>query len=213
MKVLELFSGSQAISNAFRATGHEAYTVDWNSSTKPDLVKDISTLTVQDILELCGGCPDVIWASPDCTTYSVLALRYYRKKNAITGNSDPTCKQAQQADEAVKHTLALIKALQPRYWFIENPLGALRKMNFMQGLRRYTVTYCQYGHPHMKPTDIWSNHTRPMFKPMCKRGAPCHTSAPRNTYSGTVAMKNAAERAAIPLALCQHIIGITNEQQ
>jgi hypothetical protein len=81
--------------------------------------------------------------------------------------------------------LALINELNPRYWFIENPRGGMRKMNFMQELPRYTITYCQYGDKRMKPTDIWTNHPAPGFKPPCKNGAPCHEPAPRGSKSGT----------------------------
>ena len=54
-------------------------------------------------------------------------------------------------------------------------------MKWMQGLPRYTVTYCQYGDSRMKPTDIWTNHPRPQFKPPCKNGDPCHMPSPRGT--------------------------------
>ena len=66
-----------------------------------------------------------------------------------------------------QHVLKLIDQLQPRYYFIENPRGGMRKMEWMKGLPRYTVTYCQYGDNRMKPTDIWTNHPDPKFLPMC----------------------------------------------
>ena len=44
-------------------------------------------------------------------------------------------------------------------------------MYFMQGLPRYTVTYCQYGERRQKPTDIWTKHPNPKFKPPCKCGS------------------------------------------
>lgn len=81
-------------------------------------------------------------------------------------------------------------------------------MRFMQGLPRYTVTYCQYGDSRQKPTDIWTNHPEPNFKPPCKSGAPCHISAPRGSKTGTQGLKGAKERAVIPPALCEHIVDI-----
>lgn len=60
MKVLELFCGTKSISNAFAEAGHETYTVDWEKQFNPTLVADIGTLTVPDIIKLCGGSPDVI---------------------------------------------------------------------------------------------------------------------------------------------------------
>lgn len=57
-------------------------------------------------------------------------------------------------DKTNRHLIQLIKDLNPKYYFIENPRGGMRKMSFMEGLPRYTVTYCQYGDFRMKPTDI-----------------------------------------------------------
>jgi hypothetical protein len=102
----------------------------------------------------------------------------------------------------------LIRELKPLYYFIENPVAGLRKMDFMQELPRYTVTYCQYGDRRMKPTDIWTNHPDPQFKPPCKQGSPCHEAAPRGSQTGTQGPKNKIERAKIPEALCQHIVDI-----
>ena len=84
-------------------------------------------------------------------------------------------------------------------------------MSFMRDIPRYTVTYCQYGDMRQKPTDIWTNHPDPRFKPMCKRGAPCHQSAPRGSKCGTQLIKGAKERSRIPEQLCQHIVKISEE--
>ena len=153
MKVLELFCGTKSISNAFAARGHEVYTVDWEKGFEPTLCVDIGTLTAAQIIELCGGVPDVIWASPDCTTYSVAAISYHRKREA-NGNLKAVTDYAKQCDRINEHVVDLIHELHPRYWFIENPRGAMRKMDFMQPLPRYTVTYCKYGETRMKPTDM-----------------------------------------------------------
>ena len=84
----------------------------------------------------------------------------------------------------------------------------MRKMDFMHGLSRYTLTYCQYGDTRMKPTDIWTNHPNPRFKPPCKNGDPCHTSAPRGAKTGTQGL---VERSRIPRELCEHIVDICEE--
>ena len=167
MKVLELFCGTKSISRAFKERGHEVYTVDWEKGFAPDLAIDIEALTIDRIKELCGGVPDVIWASPDCTTYSVAAISRHRQRTA-DGDLLPISEYAKKCDRVVKNVLSLIAGLNPKYWFIENPRGALRKMGFMQGLKRYTVTYCKYGEKRMKPTDIWTNHPNPQFIPPCK---------------------------------------------
>lgn len=163
--------------------------------------------SAKDIIERFGR-PDVIWASPPCTSYSIAAISHHRKKNAETGSLDPVSDFAKLSDELVKHTLELIKELKPKYWFIENPRGGMRKMDFMQGLPRYTVTYCQYGDTRMKPTDIWTNHPNPQFKPMCHNGDPCHEKAPRGSKTGTQGLKGVVQRSVIPEELCLHIADI-----
>ena len=212
MRVLELFCGTKSISNAFKSRGHEVFTVDWEKDFEPDLAVDIETLTVEQIKETCGGVPDVIWASPDCATYSVAAISYHRRKRA-DGSLEPISDYAKKCDRVNKHLIDLICQLQPKYWFIENPRAGLRKMDFMQGLPRYTVTYCQYGDNRMKPTDIWTNHPNPRFRPACKNGDKCHESAPRGSKTGTQGLKGAKERAKIPKALCEHIVDICEEEQ
>jgi hypothetical protein len=207
MIVLDLFCGTKSIARAFEQRGHNVYTVDWDKSFNPSLSADIGTLTAQDIIDLCGGVPDVIWASPDCTTYSVAAISKHRRKEA-DGNLIPISDYAKRCDEINEHLINLIKELNPKYWFIENPMAGMRKMGFMKDLPRYTVTYCQYGEKRQKPTDIWTNHPNPKFKPPCNRGAPCHEAAPRGARTGTQGLKNRVEKAKIPLMLCEHIVEI-----
>lgn len=197
------------MSKAFEAAGWETYTVDWDKKFEPDLCADIGKLTKDDLIELCGGVPDVIWLSPDCTTYSIAGIRFHRKKNESTGELIPISDYAIFCDEVNTHIIdVVVNQIQPKYFFIENPRGGFRKMDFVKDIPIYTVTYCQYGDFRMKPTDIFTNHPEPEFKPPCKNGAPCHQAAPRGSTSGTQALKTKKERATIPEQLCQHIVEI-----
>lgn len=207
MKVLELFAGTRSIGKAFEAHGHEVFSVEWDKRfDNINLYADILTVTAEQIIGIFGK-PDVVWAIPDCSSYSVAAISKHRRKEA-NGNLSPVSEYAKFCDTVNAHVVQLIKELNPRFWFIENPVGVLRKMDFMQDLPRYTVTYCQYGERRQKPTDIWTNHPAPDFKPPCKRGAPCHDAAPRGSQTGTQALKNAIEKAKIPVMLCEHIVEI-----
>lgn len=211
MKVLELFAGTRSIGKAFEAKGHQVYSVEWDKTFDDiDLYEDIGQLTAEKILQEFGQ-PDVIWASPDCTTFSVAAIGRHRVKDAETGELLPKTDYAKFCDAVDKHLIELIKELNPKVYFIENPRGGMRKMSWMQGLPRYTVTYCQYGDKRMKPTDIWTNHPNPKFKPACHNGDPCHESAPRGSKGGTQGKKNHIERSIIPEQLCQHIVEISEE--
>jgi hypothetical protein len=206
MKILELFSGTKSITKIFDKEGYESFTIDMDPSLQPDLCIDIMQITPEMIIEKFGR-PDVIWASPPCTAFSVASIGTH-----WTGGKEayiPKTEFAKLSQEIVKHTLYLIEELQPKYWFIENPRGVLRKMSFMQDIPRYTVTYCQYGDTRMKPTDIWTNVPNPNFKPMCKNGDPCHEAAPRGSKTGTQGLKGAKERGVIPPELCEHICDIT----
>ena len=210
MKVLELFAGTRSIGKTFEEKGHEVFSVEWDRSFENiDLYKDIYELSAKEILEKFGK-PDVIWASPDCSSYSIAAISHHRKREE-NGNLAPVSEYAKFCDRVNQHTLNLIMTLSPKYWFIENPRGGMRKMDFMHGLPRYTVTYCQYGDTRMKPTDIWTNHPDPNFKPACKNGDPCHEKAPRGSITGTQGLKCSKERSVIPVELCRHIVKICEE--
>ena len=209
MKVLELFAGTRSISKAFEARGHQTFSVEWSKDfDNISLYADIGTLKASDIIKLCGGIPDVIWASPDCATFSVAAISTQRRKNKDTGSLEPISDYAKFCDDVDRNVLKLIDELKPRFWFIENPRGGMRKMEWMQDRPRYTVTYCQYGERRMKPTDIWTNHPNPQFKPPCKNGDTCHEAAPRGARTGTQGLKDSREKAIIPEALCNHIVSI-----
>lgn len=60
----------------------------------------------------------------------------------------------------------------------------------------------------MKPTDIFTNHPDPQFKPMCHNGDSCHEKAPRGSKTGTQGLKNAMLRSKIPDQFCDHIVKI-----
>lgn len=214
MKVLELFAGTRSISKAFEAAGHETFSIEWDKQHENiNWYADIGQIKAKDIVEKFG-IPDVIWASPDCTSYSVAAISHHRKKES-NGNLAPVSEYAKFCDEVNKNVIKLINDLREKnpnlIYFIENPRGGMRKMDFMQGLTRYTVTYCQYGDNRMKPTDIWTNHREPKFKPMCKNGDRCHEAAPRGSKTGTQGRKNSVERSKIPENLCKHIVKICEE--
>ena len=210
MKVLELFAGTRSIGRAFERHGHEVLSVDWDEQFPDiDIRDDVMNVYARDVVERIGRV-DVVWASPDCTTYSIAAISHHRTRED-SGNLAGVSDYARACDRVNMHLHNLMLMLSPPLWFIENPRGGMRKMDFMHGLERYTVTYCQYGDDRMKPTDIWTNHPDPRFKPMCKNGDPCHTAAPRGAKTGTQGRSGSVERSRIPDELCEHIVTISEE--
>ena len=207
LKVLDLFAGTRSIAKAFEARGHEVFTIEWDEQ-HPDIdwYADIGKITAEDIRERFGQ-PDVVWASPPCNRFSVASIGHHW----IKGTNEPKTEEAKEGLRLLEHTVKLIHDLNPTYWFIENPRGKMRKVDVMQDLPRYTVTYCQYGDTRMKPTDIWTNHPNPKFKPACKNGDPCHVAAPRGSRTGTQGLKGSVARSVIPAELCEHIAIISEE--
>jgi hypothetical protein len=143
---------------------------------------DIMQVTPELILEKFGH-PDIIWASPPCTKFSVMTI-YRNWTNNNDGTYTPKNKETIESIELVKHMLELIKQLNPTFWVIENPRAMLRKQTFMPNDKRKTVTYCQYGLEYQKATDLWTNIDNWKPKPMCSPKSPCHVRAPRGSRYG-----------------------------
>jgi len=200
MKLLELFCGTKSITKIAKDMGWDCKTLDFSQEFNPDICKSILDF---DLPDLGNWRPDIIWASPPCTCFSVASLGHH-----WTGGKQayiPKTEEAKIAIEIAKKTMLIIKSLKPKYYFIENPRGVLRKLNIIKGIRN-TVTYCQYGDKRMKPTDIWTNNELWVPKPMCHNGDPCHEAAPRGARTGTQGLKGAMERGIIPPQLCKEIL-------
>lgn len=204
MKVIELFSGLECISNAFRKKGHQCFTVDWDVQFPSNLHKDIGSLTLEDIPEEFRHA-DVVFLGTDCTTYSVAAISKHRRKNLVTGNFDPISDKAKRADEINLYCKELIRQINPKIQIWENPMGAFRKMNFNKDLILNTTTYCQYGFTYRKQTDFLSNIDLHLKQP-CKNGSPCHEKAPRGSRTGLQGVKNQALKSVYPPLLCEQIV-------
>ena len=67
MRILELFSGSGSIGQAFRSKGWDVVSLDMDPKTEADIHEDILSW---DHKAFPPGFFDAIWASPCCTQYS-----------------------------------------------------------------------------------------------------------------------------------------------
>lgn len=217
MTVLELFSGTECISDGFRDKGFDCFTIDWDEQFPSSMHCDIGQLKIEDLPEEFRH-PDVVFMAPDCRTYSLAAVSKHRKKNHDTGNLDPISENAKMCDEVNQHTLELLRELNPKVWWIENPRACLQNMTWMRPYNEYkhTITYCQYmtdvpvDQRRMKPTNLWTNIPNPGLLSPCKNGDPCHPYSPRGTLtSGTQAIKGARDRAKYPHQLVEAIVNIT----
>jgi len=191
MKIMiELFSGSGEMSEAFANMGFTTFEVDFDESMNPDKVADILELLPADLPQH----PWVIWASPDCTYFSLAN----NKGHHFAKGGEPLSEQAKHACRVVERTIWLIEQLKPTYWFIENPRGYLRAQPFMKRFTRTTVQYCAYGEPIQKPTDIWG-----VFPSKWRPRTRCHHK------SHAMLLKNdlqKSKRALIPKPLIDEIV-------
>lgn len=204
MNVLELFAGSRSIGKIAEERGHKVFSVDINNFENINLVKDILEVKKEDIIFK----PDVIWASPPCTYFSVASIGHHWNID-----NTPKTKEAVKGIEILNKTLEIISWYPKAIFYIENPRGKMRVK--IKGIDRETVTYCSYGDTRMKPTDIWSNNIYNLFnlkgwKPraMCFNGnEKCqHEAAPRGSKTGTQGIKGNYNRSKIPKELCLEII-------
>ena len=67
--LLELFCGTKSIGRAFEQKGWTVTSVDLEPKFEPDICCNVLDLT-PDMIE---QTPDLMWASPPCTMYSVAA--------------------------------------------------------------------------------------------------------------------------------------------
>lgn len=210
-KILELFAGSRSIGKAAESLGMKVFSIDWEKYEGIDLAIDIENLQTKDVPFI----PDGVWASPDCTTYTIAAISTHR--NGI----EPKSEYAKKCDNVNKHFISLINEwllINPEMvFFIENPRGMLRHMPFMKDFKRHTVWYCQYGDDRAKPTDIWTNSKTWIPKNACRNykydkegniiNKHCHhESARRGAKTGTQGKKGSYNRSKIPYELCISLV-------
>ena len=206
-KSLELFCGTKSFTKIASNFGFETMTLDSEEEFSPDICCNILDF---DIEMLKGFRPDVIWASPPCTKFSVASMGHHWTKEGEVRT--PKSQGAVEAIKIIEKTVEIIKALKPKFLYIENPRGMLRKLDLIPW-PKVTVTYCQYGFSYMKPTDIWSNNYswQRWHAKSCKYGDPCHEPAPRGSKAGIQALKNAKEKGVIPPDLINEIL-VSTEQ-
>lgn len=202
MKVLELFAGSRSIGKVSEELGYEVFSSDINDFEGIDYVTDIREFDVNKVPFI----PDVIWASPPCTYFSVASIgKHWNKDNTPkSANALLGVEFVDATNKIIQHFLKLNPNL---IYYIENPRGKLRKLPIVEMHPiRNTVTYCQYGDNRMKPTDIWTNNENWVARKMCKNGDSCHESAPRGSQTGTQGRKGNYERSKLPYELCKEVL-------
>jgi len=106
---------------------------------KPTIKAD---LLLWDYTKYPQGCYDIVYASPQCTAFS-------------KANHTPTAHAVTIATSVVSLVLDIMQYFNPTVWILENPVNRLQDDPVMQ--YRQTTSYCLFGTPFRKDTNIWSN--------------------------------------------------------
>lgn len=177
LRVLDLFCGLGGATTAFEERGHDVVGVDLEDAFDPDIASNLFEVKISDLVE-ASPAPDeerpydFIWASPPCTTFTVMAIStnwqpdggpYPGVTESASGRHHrPKRGQCYRNIALLEWTLEVIRQLDPRAWILENPRGMARNIAALdERHERRTVTYCQYGMPYMKPTDLWGGAPAP----------------------------------------------------
>ncbi len=159
-KLLELFCGTKCVGKVAEPRGYDVVSLDFNPKFNATHTVDIFDW---DYKQYPVGYFDVIWASPDCRTWSLATGGKYRTKAHIHGLGNQHQEQATMGCNMIRKVIEILKYFQPDKWYIENPRALLQYFpdlnDFIEeyGAYKTLVYYGNYGHGCPKPTNIWSN--------------------------------------------------------
>ena len=215
-KLLELFCGTISVGNVFEKNGYEVISLDYNPKFNATHTEDIITW---DYKQYQSNYFDVIWASPDCTTFSIASGGKYRLKNEIYGRNNEHQDLANIGNNIIIRLIEILKYFNCRAWYIENPRGLLRHFpplkDFIKETNGNTTTvyygnYDNWGFP--KPTDIWSNmplwdnETKPEFDESCYVIRPHAHNGTLKRYYKSYSFQSPEVRSKIPPSLIDRLL-------
>ena len=204
-RLLELFCGTKSIGREFEAGGWDVTSVDLEPTFQPDICCNVLDLTPEMIGE---AAPDLIWASPPCTHYS------------MARTTAKTPRDLEGSDKLVQKVLDLAAHYRCPFFF-ENPLGLLRTRPVVQGIPMRLVDYCKYNdgdHAHRarKRTCIWTNTQWEPRRPLCKKDCGyCDEQGRHLDYAQRVASNGRPKHSltqlyaiprALPRELCEYMM-------
>lgn len=178
MLSLELCAGEEGISKALSGVGFKTTTLDNDlkrSATSQLSLKELERGIINGDLQHHPHLEksfSVVWAAPDCRTWSIAQNGRYQNKDFIDGSRNRALDaHAQQARRDIESMINILSYYQERnptlIMVIENPEGYLRHhpvsklFQRVLGLKRVKISYCQFStnvdrYPQ-KDTHLWTN--------------------------------------------------------
>jgi hypothetical protein len=167
VRCLELFSGTGSVGKVARELGWEVVSLDICPKDNPTHCIDILAF---DFSIWSPGYFDVIWASPPCTLYSIASH----------------CRDPEGGNAVSRKTMEVINLLNPTYYIVENPHSSLIwKQGIFEQLPKKKVSYCHYGFPYRKNTQLATNV--PFDAKACKGDCPFMVEHEGHRYHQEVA--------------------------
>lgn len=196
MILLELFSGAAIFSNYMNSLGFTAYSLDFNKKFSPTHCMNVLDFNYS----LLPGPVHVLWASPDCSTFSRSAFSghwdnkvlKYRKYSYV-----PVTDKAKSALHMVNKTFEIINYYSPGLWVVENPVGRFRHLDVVcrSVPYIYSVNYKDWGFDYSKETDLFTNFIFPLS-----------TKVPLRQGKGVCSISGAFERSKVPVKLIKFLV-------
>lgn len=252
MKVFDPFAGTKSWLKPFELRGHEVFSNDIDPKFDTDLHMDARDLSFDHLPwkpdMIIASCPCTAFsvgsfrhhfhATAPCRHCGNTVERVSGERWEHTTENGCRTAMASERPKLVPKsetgrlglsllcwTLDFIAVVQPRYFIIENPVAAMRRMPQLQHLERRSVTYCRYGMWYRKHTDLWGGFPESLIlRPPCDAadgevvtssnelhndvphrlspasGRPCHEKAERGSRLGTQGLST-EEAGRIPFDL------------
>jgi len=142
MKILVACEESQAVTNAFRDLGHEAFSCD----VEPTSGGHPEWHLQGDVIPLLKAPWDLVIAFPPCTDLAVSGAKWFAQKR-LDG------RQQRSIDFFERFTRLACP------WAIENPVGI---MSSLYRKPDQIIQPWQFGHPESKATCLWLHDLPPL---------------------------------------------------
>ena len=158
VKILELFSGTGSVGKVAVEFGFDVVSVDIDGRA----MINISILDWDYKKDFKPGDFDIIWASPPCSTFSMLRRTWIGRKlkvhkGAICTEELLTADMMRDGLPLLRKAEEIIEYFQPKFYCIENPGGSKMK-EFLKHRPVYDVDYCAYcDWGYKKWTKVWTN--------------------------------------------------------
>ena len=197
MEVLDLFCGTKSLKPIVIEKGWKYTGLDIEEKFNPEICIDFLDWDYKNFV-----APDILWASPDCSVYSMASgsKSFNKDREPVSDKAKLHLKILDKLKKVINYYLEQNPNL---IYYVENPTA--RMVWFMTDYPRYDISYCKYRFDRMKPTTIWSN-IEGFVPKKCKKKDNCnHIKAPRGSKTGTQGIPR-NERYKIPPELISELI-------